>query len=61
MIKCKFKSYDELPQNLTISNVAELFGVNEPQAMRLIISENLMSISKLKIIEWVDKKIEGSE
>ena len=61
MRKCKFKSYNELPQNLTISDAAELFGVNEPQAMRLIISENLMSISKVKIIEWVDKKSERSE
>ena len=64
MRKCKFRSYDELPLMLTVTDVADVLGIGLAHAYEVVRRQDFPTITlgsriivpRDKFIQWIEEK-----
>ena len=67
MRETKFKHYEDLPLTLSVPKVAEVLGISRAAGYDLVRSQgfpsfkigNRILVPKDKLLEWIDKQVEG--
>lgn len=68
MKQVKYKSYDELPLNLSVPEVADVLGISRAGAYELVKEKGFPSLTignriivpKDKLIMWIEESTSGS-
>ena len=67
MRETKYKHYEDLPLTLSVPEVAEVLGISRAAGYDLVRSQgflcfkigNRILVPKDKLLEWIDKQVEG--
>jgi hypothetical protein len=52
------RSYDELPDDLTIPDIAAILKVSKVRAFQMVWRRGLLTIPRERFIEWIDMETE---